>query len=144
THRAGARRDDQHHAAGGVDGRHIELSVKDNRSDPTLSVANINAFVNDHSVVGIVMGACSACVTGVAKVLDNAKLPTVSLAPATEVARPVSDRQYVFKLGPNADDSTATLATSLRASGVHRVALLTTDDVNGSDVVTALDAQLPR
>ena len=135
---------DQINADGGAHGRRVELVAKDNRSDPTLSVANINAFVADRSIAGIVMGACSACATGVAKALDDAKVPTVTLAPASEVARPVSDRRYVFKLGPNAEDSAATLAGQVRTAGVHRVALLSTDDVDGSDALSALDAQLPR
>jgi branched-chain amino acid transport system substrate-binding protein len=129
---------DEINARGGVDGRRLELVTRDNRSDPTLSVANLNRFTADHSVAAVVMGACSACASGVAKIIDDAKLPAVSLAPATGVA---TGHRYLFKLGPNAGDSAAALATGLRTAGVHRVALLRTDDVNGSDAASALTAQ---
>ncbi len=135
---------DQLNAQGGVNGRHITLEAKDNRSDPTLSVANVHALTAEPALAGIVMGACSECLRSVARIIDDAAIPTVSLAPATAVARPVSDRRYVFKLGPSAEDSAAALATELRGAGIHRVALLTTDDVNGSDAVSALTAQLNK
>src|SRR5262249_26804051 len=80
---------DQLNAQGGVDGRHITLEAKDNRSDPTLSVANINVLSNEPGLAGIIMGACSECLRGVAKIIEDAQIPTVSLAPATGVARPV-------------------------------------------------------
>src|SRR5439155_25597118 len=135
---------DQFNAQGGVNGRHLVLEAKDNRSDPTLSVANVNALAAEPAVAGIVMGACSNCLNGVAKIIDDAQLPTVSLAPATGVARPVADRRYVFKIGPNADDSATALATELRSAGMRKVALLSTDDVNGSDALSALTAQLSK
>jgi branched-chain amino acid transport system substrate-binding protein len=133
---------DQLNAQGGVDGRRVELSIKDNRSDPAVSLANVNGFTADHSVAGIVMGACSSCVAGAARVVDGAKLPTVTLAPASETVEPVADHRYVFKLGPDAGDSAASLVARLRTAGVKRVAVLTTDDLNGSDAVAAYSGQL--
>src|SRR2546430_492912 len=61
---------DQLNAEGGVDGRHITLDTKDNRSDPSLSVANINALATEPGVAGIIIGACSQCVSDVAKTID--------------------------------------------------------------------------
>lgn len=135
---------DQINAKGGVNGRRLILDAKDNRSDPTLSVANVNALISEPGIAGIIMGACSGCASGVAKIINDAQVPTVSLAPATAVARPVSDRRYVFKLGPDADDSAAALASELRSAGMRRVALLSTDDVNGVDAVAALSSQVTK
>lgn len=133
---------DQLNAQGGVDGRRVELSIKDNRSDPAISSANVNGFAADHTVAGIVMGACSSCVAGVARTVDGAKVPTVTLAPARQTVEPVTERRYVFKLGPDPDDSAASLAARLRTAGVKRVAVLSTDDVNGSEAVAAYSGQL--
>jgi branched-chain amino acid transport system substrate-binding protein len=133
---------DQLNSQGGVNGRHIDLDARDNRSDPSVSVANVNTFAANRAVAGVIMGACSGCLNRVAKVIEDAHLPTVSLAPATAVARPVTDRQYVFKLGPNAQDSAAALATELRRAGVRKVALLATDDVDGTDALSAMSAHI--
>ena len=135
---------DQLNAQGGVDGRRITLDVKDNRSDPGVSVSNVNALVNEPAIAGIVIGACSRCVTDVAQTLNDKQIPTVTLAPATDVIRPVGDRRYVFKLGPNAGDSATVLVGTLRDEIIHSVAVLSTDDINGADAVGAITGQASR
>src|SRR2546421_2011708 len=106
---------DQLNAQGGVGGRRITLDPKDNRSDSSLSVSNVNAFAANPAIAGIVVGACSACTNDIAKTVEDKQIPTVTLAPATGLVRPVNDRRYVFKLGPNAADSASVLAGSLHA-----------------------------
>ncbi len=133
---------DELNAEGGVDGRPVELLAKDNHSDPHAAVADVTSLAGNRSVAAVVMGACSACTTAVAKIVDEAKLPTVSLAPAPGVVRPVTDRRYVFKLGPDAGHSAATLVPHLHTAGVRRLALICTDDVDGSAAVAAFSSQL--
>lgn len=135
---------DEINASGGVGGRRLSLLAKDNRSDPAISAADVNGFAADRTVAAVVMGACTSCVTTAAKIISDARLPTVSLAPGSGTVRPVSDRRYVFKLGPDAEDSAASLATRLHTTGARKVALLSTDDLNGSDAVTALNAALHK
>jgi branched-chain amino acid transport system substrate-binding protein len=132
---------DQVNATGGVNGRPLRLVVKDNRTDPTVSVTNIAELTGPDGAAAVVMGACSDCLMAVAKTVDDKKVPTIALAPASEVSKPVTDRRYVFKLGPNADDNANALATELRNDGIHKFALLTTDDINGSDAANAIRAQ---
>jgi len=133
---------DELNAEGGVDGRPVELLAEDNHSDPHAAVADVTSFAANRSVAAVVTGACSACTTAVARIVGDAKLPTVSLAPAPGVVRPVADRRYVFKLGPDAEHSAVTLVPRLRSAGVRRLALLCTDDVDGSAAVAAFSSQL--
>jgi branched-chain amino acid transport system substrate-binding protein len=135
---------DQLNAQGGVDGRRITLETKDNRSDSSLSVANVNALAAEPGIAGIIIGACSQCVTDVANTIDDKQIPTVTLAPASQVVRPVSDRRYIFKLGPNSADSATVLTGTLHDEGIHTVAVLSTDDVNGTDAVGAITGQATR
>src|SRR5690349_805746 len=72
--------------AGGVlGGRKLTLDIKDNRSDPGVSVSNVNAFTSEN-VAALIMGVCSDCAKAVSKALDDKGIPTVSLAPATDIA----------------------------------------------------------
>src|SRR5204862_7423551 len=103
---------DQLNAAGGIDGRRIVLDQKDNRSDPGMSVANINAFSTEPGLAGIILGACAECVEDVSKTVEDRQLPTVTLAPASGVVRPVTDHPYLSKRGPNANDSDGGLAAT--------------------------------
>jgi branched-chain amino acid transport system substrate-binding protein len=132
---------DQVNATGGVGGRQLRLVVKDNRSDPTVSVGDVSDLISQPDLAGIVVGSCSECAMAVAKTVDDKHVPTVSLAPANGVVRPVADRQYVFKVGPNVDDNADLLATELRTDAIAKFAVVTTDDVNGTDAASAIRAQ---
>lgn len=135
---------DQLNAQGGVNGRHIVLDQKDNRSDPSISVADVNAFSAEPGIAGVIVGACATCAADVSKTIDDRQLPTVTLAPAGGLVRPVTDHPYLFKLGPNADDSASVLAALLHDESVRTAALLSTDDVNGSDAIAAISTQASR
>ena len=83
------------------EGRQLLLRTQDNRSDPAVSLRNISAFAGDSSVAAVVTGTCDGCVVGAVKTINSKKIPTIALAPSSEVTEPVSERQYVFKIGPN-------------------------------------------
>lgn len=133
---------DQINAAGGVQGRKLRLEVKDNRSDPTMSAADIDAFSQESNIGAIVMGWCAQCLAGVTNTLDDKQIPVISLSAADSVVQPASTHKYIFKIGPNAEDTSAVLASQLKTSGVSSVALLATDDTNGNDTLDALKAAL--
>ncbi len=135
---------DQLNAQGGVNGRRLVLEPKDNHSDPVVSVGNVDGFTTEPGVAAIITGVCSECLLNVAGIVRDKEIPTVSLAPASAVTRPVTDRRYVFKLGPNADDSAAVLATDLGGAGVHTIAVLSTDGVDGNDAQAAINAQATK
>jgi branched-chain amino acid transport system substrate-binding protein len=129
---------DQINAAGGVAGRKLRLDTHDNRSDPTVSVSNVSTIVTNPDVAAIVSGWSGDCLITVAKTLDDKHMPTISLAPASGVARPVADRQYIFKIGPNVDDTAALLANRLKSAKMTSVAMVGTNDSGGKDAANAL------
>jgi branched-chain amino acid transport system substrate-binding protein len=135
---------DQINAAGGANGHPLRLVVKDNHSDPTVAVGDVADLINEPDLVAMVLGACSDCDIAVAKTVDDKRIPTISLAPANGVSRPVADRRYMFKLGPNVDDDAAVLAGELASNGVHKFAILTTNDSNGSDAANAITTQAKK
>jgi branched-chain amino acid transport system substrate-binding protein len=130
---------DQLNAAGVLDGRKIRYEPKDNRSDKTLSLANITEFTNDPAVAGIVTGASSEGVQNAAETIDAKRMPTISLS-ASNVTTPI--KPYIFKVGPNAADNAAAIAIELSRANVKKVGLLYTDDDYGRDGRTAVEAEL--
>jgi branched-chain amino acid transport system substrate-binding protein len=131
---------DQLNAAGGVDGRRIQYRPKDNRSDKTLSLANITDFTSDPSVTALVTGACSDCVPAAAQTINNKQVLTVSLSPASDVTNPVTP--YIFKIGPNPADNASAIAAELGRSSIKRVGLLTTDDQYGREGRRVMENEL--
>lgn len=136
---------EQINASGVLGARTLSLKVKDNRSDPNESLRNIGEFAADPSVSAIIMGSCDACAVAAAKTINDKKIPTIALASANEVASPITDRRYVFKLAPNAVDSAAALAAELRLRPkLKDVGVIYTDDAYGRDGDAALSDELEK
>lgn len=132
---------DQINASGVLKGRKIRYEPKDNRSDKTLSLANITDFANDPSVTAIITGACD-CLGAANTTINDKQVPTISLSFSSNAVKPISP--YIFKIGPNAIDDTSAILAELRRSSAKKVGLLTTDDAYGLEGRNAMkDALKP-
>jgi branched-chain amino acid transport system substrate-binding protein len=90
------------------------------------------------------MGSCDDCAVEAARTINTKKIPTIALAAADEVAQPVADRPYVFKLGPNSADSAAAMVAELNRIKMPNVAVLYSDDLYGRGGEAALTAELAK
>jgi branched-chain amino acid transport system substrate-binding protein len=135
---------EQVNESGVLGGRKLSLKVKDNRSDPNESLRNIDEFAADPSVSAIIMGSCDPCVDRAAQTINEKKIPTVALAPATATVNPVTDRRYVFKLAPNALDTAAALIAEMKLRGVKKLGLLSTRDSYGAEGAAAFSVDRLR
>jgi len=133
---------DQINRSGVLGNRKLRIEPVDNSSDPSLSQTNIASFVERSDVAAIITGACGECVIASSKLLNERRMPTVALAPASGVASPVAERPYIFKLGPNANDSAAALAREVKRTEPKAAALVVTDDAYGQDGRSALQSEL--
>ncbi len=100
------------------------LAVRDNRSDPATSTANIRAFQQDRTVVAAVTGGCDDCLTATAPLIGAGSLPVVSLSPVDLPAGTAGQGSPLFKLAPNAGDDAAALVRLLLGGHTHRAALV--------------------
>jgi len=124
--------------------RELELRILDNRSDSATAAQNIASLAADPTVTAIITGACAECLLAAVDTINNVGVPTIALAAATAVADPVEERQYVFKVGPNAKDVATALARELDAAGAEAVAVVAADDTYGQEGVAELAAALSR
>jgi branched-chain amino acid transport system substrate-binding protein len=60
-------------------------------------------------------------------------MPTISLAPSTEISTPLADRRFIFKLAPNANHDASTLIGGLRTQAVKKIQFLASTDAYGRD-----------
>ncbi len=135
---------EQINASGSLGDRRLVLRVQDNRSDPTASLRNISTFADDPSVAAVVTGICGECVVGAVKKINEKKLPTIALAASDEVSDPVAERRFVFKLGPNSQDSNAAMVAELTRTKTKRVGILYADDDYGNGATNALVGELTK
>ncbi|GAB2625920.1 branched-chain amino acid ABC transporter [Paractinoplanes abujensis] len=135
---------DQINASGQLGDRELRLVTKDNRNDPAASMRNITSFADDPTVAAVVSGSCDDCVVGAAKTINDKAIPTIALSASDAVTTPVSERQYVFKLGPNSKDSTAALVNELVRQRIRTISVLYTTDLYGRGANIALNNALPE
>ncbi|NBE80795.1 ABC transporter substrate-binding protein [Micromonospora rubida] len=135
---------EQLNASGALGARKIKLKVKDNRSDASESLRNVDDFSNDSQVSALIMGGCNECAVRAVRTINEKKLPTVVLAPSSAVASPVADRRYVFKLAPNAVDSAAALTGELRRRSIKKASVLNSEDSYGREGLAALRSEFAK
>jgi branched-chain amino acid transport system substrate-binding protein len=135
---------EQVNAEGVLGRRKLTLVVRDNRSDEAASVANVNALLADTSVTALVTGICAECLLAAVKPINDAHVPTISLALPSTVSAPATDRRYVFKLAPNLADDATVLTTEMARTGMKKVALAATDDAYGKEALETMTSKANR
>ena len=86
---------DKINAAGGVNGKKIELVIYDDGGDANKARTFATRLVEDDEVVAMVGGSTTGTTMAMIPVFEDAKIPFISLAGAIEVIDPV--RKFVFK-----------------------------------------------
>jgi branched-chain amino acid transport system substrate-binding protein len=130
--------------AGGAT-RQIRLVSIDTASDPKAAVAAVQRLIGTEKVAGLIAGGAGATATAMAPVAEQAGVPMISTACADDIVKPVVQRRFVFKLGPDAAD-VAGMLTDYLANTRHasRIALLATADDHGdsgvAEVTTAANS----
>jgi branched-chain amino acid transport system substrate-binding protein len=126
---------EQINAGRAANARKVTLRIGDNHSDVAASRALISEYAADPTVSAIITGWSSECLIDAVKTINDKGVPTIALAPSTQVSTPVLDRRYIFKLGPNINHDAAALIGDLNrpGSGVKSIRLLASTDAYGHD-----------
>jgi branched-chain amino acid transport system substrate-binding protein len=116
-------------AAGGINGRRLELVNGDAASDQQQTKTLITKYAADKSVIAALGPTGSAVAPAVAPVIKSLKLPTV--APTVVTPLLTTDNPYAFKLGANPDGVGLKLCDLVKSHGYKRVAIMFTRDNAG-------------
>jgi branched-chain amino acid transport system substrate-binding protein len=137
-YRAAQLRVDQVNASGRLGKRRLRLHGQVSRSDSTTTLRDLNQFADDSAVAAVIVGSCDQCLIDANKTIEDRGLPTIALSSADAVAVPLADRQFVFKLGPDAGDTSAALLAEIRREKTTVVSVLSSDDTAGKDAQQSL------
>jgi branched-chain amino acid transport system substrate-binding protein len=121
---------------GGIDGRPVHFVVRDDQSNPQISVQLVNDSIakGDHVLLGSSLSAaCGA-------VLPLLKNGPVAYCFSPGVHPPAGS--YMFSSDWNTSDTTRTLIRYAREKGWHRLAIITSTDASGQDAETQIDTAL--
>lgn len=123
---------DDINAAGGVNGRTLELVRVDDQCDPAGSIAAVRKLIHDDQVFAIVGGSCSNGVMAAKEDIEQAGIPFINFAAASNaISAPEIENIFTSMLTSNLES--ALQAQYLVDLGVKRVAVVAQHDAWGSD-----------
>jgi branched-chain amino acid transport system substrate-binding protein len=125
-------------------GRKVRVDVKDNRTESSTALSQVTEFTGDPEVTAIVMGVCGECAVAAAKVVEDRGVPTITLAPASQMLSPLDQHKNLFKLAPNPVDNATSLVAELIRNGVSSIGLMSPDDTYGKEAAEALETVLRK
>ncbi|SIR64759.1 ABC transporter substrate-binding protein [Microbacterium sp. RURRCA19A] len=85
-------------AAGGIDGRQVQLTVVDDKADVTESVKQFNQLASDPSYSAMLASSFVSAATAVGSTAQSAKIPTIALSPVDAFAD--GSNPYAFTSPP--------------------------------------------
>lgn len=125
-------------AAGGVDGRPVEVVARDDGGDGVRAAAIAQEFLADRKVVAVVGHANSGGMVGAAPLYDHG---LVAVSPSATSPEITGISRWVFRVTTNDSVNGAMLARFARELGRARVAVLYENNVYGRDLAQAFRAE---
>ena len=107
-------------AAGGIDGRKIQLIILDDKTDPTQAVIDFQTLVSD-GVVAVVGSDFSSSAVATERYAEQAKIPTIDTAAADSLVSPVN--YYVYMTPPTTKIVAQQLLAYMKAKGLTKIAV---------------------
>lgn len=114
---------DELNAKGGINGRKVELTILDNKSDETEAVLAVKTLL-EKDVLAILGASSSGPSMAMLKTAETQKVPMVSLAAASSIVEPVNERQWIYKTAQSDTVMIEKIMGYLKKEGITKTALL--------------------
>jgi len=75
---------DDINAAGGINGQKVELTIADDKTDPTESVKQFNQMASDDSYSAMLASSMTSAAAAVSSSIQQYKIPTIALSPVDQ------------------------------------------------------------
>lgn len=130
--------------AGGVDGRELELVIRDNKSDPTEALQVTKGMVENDDVVAIVGGGSSPTTMSTIEYVQGAGVPIVSMGSSDAIVNPVEERSWVFKIPAGTDMVVDVILEEFEKQGITRAGFISVDNPYGDAGLQAFVNRAPE
>lgn len=125
---------------GVLDGKQIELVIRDNKSEPAESLHIVKGFLGDDEIVGILGGGASSTTLSFISAAANEGVPVISMGGSDEIVQPVEDRKWIFKTSPLLSQSAEVQVADMKARGITSVAYLAVANAYGDVALSGFQA----
>lgn len=121
---------DNLNAAGGIDGHPVDLTILDCKSDETEAVLAVKTLI-EKDVLAVLGCASSGPSMAMINTVQKEKVPMISMAAASSIVEPVSDRHWVFKTAQSDIVTVSNIISYLQEKGLTKVAFLYMNNAYG-------------
>jgi branched-chain amino acid transport system substrate-binding protein len=129
-------------AAGGVDGKKIELFIYDDGSDANKARTFATRLVDEDKVDAVIAGSGSGTALAMRGVFEDAEVPYIALAGAAEIVTPI--RKWVFKMPHTEPMSCGKIFEDLKKRKLTSVAIIAGTDGWGKAMRAECVAMAPK
>ena len=116
---------EQINEAGGINGRKVEILVRDTGGDPQKTVALATELISKDNVVAIVGPSRSGSSLAVIKTVTEHEVPLVSCAAAETIVTPVEQRKWVFKTPQKDSQVIRHIYMKMKEMGLNKAGIIT-------------------
>jgi len=130
-------------AAGGINGRPINLIVQDNGSDPAKAVANAKMFKDQYKCKVIIAGVTSSVCLALKNWGDQNRIPIIAIDPQSDKLWVRSGKSWFFRTETPASPRVDAILTRLKKLGHTKVAFEGTTLAWGTDSLAVFKEKAP-
>jgi branched-chain amino acid transport system substrate-binding protein len=114
---------------GGVNGKKIELIMKDSGSKPENAVSLAKQLIDEDNVLAIIGPSTSGETLQIKNICQEGKTILISCAAAENIVNPVAS--YVFKVAQNDSDAARYILQIMKEKGITHIGVITSNDGYG-------------
>ena len=122
---------DQLNAAGGIGGVPVEIIFLDDATDTQQAVTNVRRLIEEENVHAVICCTITANSLAIIDTVQEAEVPTVSMAASASIIEPVEERTWVFKTPQTDRLMIQGIVDDMQARGLETVAFMGLDDAFG-------------
>jgi branched-chain amino acid transport system substrate-binding protein len=127
--------------AGGINGRPLEFVFYDEEAKPDVAVTVVKRLIQKDKVVAILGISTSWTAAAAIPIIEQSRIPAIILGAATSITDPV--KKWVFKTPPDDRLTVTRLLNDMRAKGIKRIALVSSQDAFGDSGRNEVVSQAP-
>ena len=117
---------DEINAKGGINGKTIELIVKDSGGSPEKAVSFAKQLIEEDKVFAIIGPSTSGESLNIKKIAEDGKTIMISCSAAESIVNPVT--LYVFKTAPSDSYAVQQIFMTMQKKGIKKIAVLAGND----------------
>ncbi len=110
-------------AKGGIDGKKIELIIKDSGANPEKAISFAKQLIEEEKVFAIIGPSTSGETMKIKNIVEEAKMILISCAAAEVIVNPVA--KYVFKTPQKDSHAVKKIYGTMKDMGITKIAVMT-------------------